>query len=182
MDSLVSHASPVVGLGPYGVPSLPVVPDRTTHPTRDNRYPAYTANMSDARLVTDYRPKCTKNVMAGQQFHTKRWMIEHATDLIQESRRRQVEWTGAALPMANTAPPPAGYVHSTPFESEYVPTHLKGGIGVERANSHAVPLFGTFQPTSTIAELQGNRKSIDGTRVYEGGRNSLRGRTAPNGS
>lgn len=175
--ALLASASPVVGLGPYDVPRLPVVPDRNTHPTRDNRYPAYTANMSDARLVTDYRPKCTKNVTAGQQFHTKLWMIHHATDLMGESRRRQVEWTGAALPMANTAPPPAAYVHSTPFESEMVSTHFRGGLGIERADSHAVPLFGTFAPSSTIAELQANRKSIAGTQVYEGGRNSIRGRT-----
>jgi hypothetical protein len=39
-------------------------------------------------------------------------MIHHADEMTDESRRRQVEWSGASLPLANTVPPPANIVHS----------------------------------------------------------------------
>jgi hypothetical protein len=146
-------------------------------PARDVRYPAYAATLSDGRLVTDYRPQCTKNIPAGKQFHTKHWMIQHASELMEEARQRHVEWTGASLPMANTVPPPAGIVHSTPFLSDLRPTYLRDGIGVERANATAPPLFGTFSYEPTMAELRANRKETQLTTYHEGGRNTIRGRT-----
>jgi hypothetical protein len=150
-------------------------PDKEITPARDVRYPAYAGTMSDGRLVTDYRPQCTKNVRPGTQFYTKHWMIQNASELMEESRRRQVEWTGATLPMSNTVPPPASVVHSTPFESDIQPTHLRYGIGVERANATAPPLFGTFSYEPTMSERQANRKETGLTTFYEGGRNSVRG-------
>jgi hypothetical protein len=146
-------------------------------PTRDVRYPAYAAKMSDGRLVTDYRPQCSKNIQTGSQFYTKHWMIQHASEMMEESRRRQVEWTGASLPMANTVPPPAAIVSSTPFTSEIYPTHLKEGLGMERENAVAPTLFGTFTYEPTLAELRANRKNIQLTTLMEGGRNSIRGHT-----
>lgn len=146
------------------------------YPVRDTRYPARAAALEDARLVTDYRPQCSKNVRTGQQFYTKKWMINHGTSLMEESRKRQVEWTGAALPMSNTVPPPAAIVHSTPFYSEVNPTHLMNGIGVERANSAAPELFGAFSYSPTVSEMQANRKNINMTVRQEGGRNSMRGK------
>jgi len=148
---------------------------KDTHPTRDSRYPAYAAPMDDGRLVTDYRPKCTKNIQADKQFNTKIWMINHATDMIHESRKRQVEWTGASLTMANTVPPPADIVHSTPFYSEVNSTGFTDGIGVERSNTPAPMLFGTFQFEPTMSELRNNRKNTSLNVFYEGGRNSKRG-------
>lgn len=148
---------------------------KETSPARDTRYPAYAAAMSDGRLVTDYRPQCTKNVRAGHQFYTKHWMIQHASQMMEESRRRQVEWTGATLPMANTVPPPAAVVHSTPFSSELQPTYAPLGLGVERADARAPPLFGTFQYEPTLSELRANRKETQLTTYMEGGRNSRRG-------
>ena len=145
------------------------------YPARDSRYPAYAAPLDDARFVTDYRPKCSKNIPAGDQYNTKLWMINHATDLMEESRKRQVEWTGTSLAMANTVPPPASIVSSTPFYSESHETGLKDGIGVERANTPAPMLFGTFQYEPTMSEIQNNRKNIGLTSYYEGGRNSKRG-------
>ena len=145
------------------------------YPARDARYPAYSAPLDDARFVTDYRPKCSKNIAPAKQFNTKMWMINHATHVIDESRKRQIEWTGASLSMANTVPPPANVVHSTPFYSEVNATGLKNGIGVERANSNAPMLFGTFQFEPTMSEIQNNRKNIGPTTFYEGGRNSKRG-------
>lgn len=148
---------------------------KETTPARDVRYPAYAATMSDGRLVTDYRPQCTKNIRAGSQFYTKHWMIQHASEMMEESRRRQVEWTGANLPMANTVPPPAGIAHSTPFYSEIQPTHLPQGLGVERADAVAPDLFGTYQYEASMSELRANRKETQLTTYMEGGRNSVRG-------
>jgi len=102
-------------------------------------------------------------------------MIRHGEDMIEESRQRQVEWSGASLPMSNTVPPPAAMVHSTPFDSEISATGLYMGIGVERADAAAPPLFGTFAYEPTIAEMQMNRKNISLTTRQEGGRNSKRG-------
>lgn len=170
------YPTPSVGAAYRAATKAAMPPAREVEPVRDNRYPAFTGTMSDGRLVTDYRPQCTKNIAPQQQFHSKLWMIHHATDLMNESRRRQVEGTGAALPMANTMPPPASIVHSSPFYSEVVPTGMKGGLGVERANAAAPTLFGTFEYEPTMSELQSNRKQIQPTTRYEGGRNSVRGR------
>jgi len=152
-----------------------LAPIKDVYPARDSRYPAYAAPLEDGRLVTDYRPKCTKNIAPADQFNTKKWMITHADELMEESRRRQVEWTGASLGMANTVPPPANMVHSNPFYSEVSQTNLRNGIGVERANAAAPDLFGTFRYEPTMAEIQNNRKNIALNSYQEGGRNSVRG-------
>ena len=144
-------------------------------PAPDRRYPAFAAAINDGRLVTDYRPQCTKNIPVGDQFHTKKWMIQNGEALMEEARKRQVERTGAAIPTIDTSPLPAGIVHSTPFQSEIHPTNWKGGLGVERADSKAPALFGTFQYEPTISERQANRKNIAMTTREEGGRNSKRG-------
>lgn len=143
----------------------------------DNRYPARAAALEDGRVVTDYRPQCSKNVRTGQQFHTKLWMINHAEELMEESRKRQVNGLGATLPMANTMPPPAAVVHSTPFYSEVTPAYYQHGIGVERANAAAPELFGTFSYGPSLASLRENRKHIQTTVHQEGGRNSVRGKS-----
>ncbi len=145
------------------------------YPAPDNRYPAFAAASQDGRLVTDYRPQCSKNIRTGDQFETKKWMIHHAEDLMEEARKRQVIRTGAALPMANTVPPAAAVVHSNPFYSEVQPTHWKGGLGVERADASAPPIFGTFAYQPSVSEMQANRKNIAMTVLQEGGRNSRRG-------
>jgi hypothetical protein len=150
-------------------------PSTQIEPARDTRYPAYAAPMSDGRLVTDYRPHCARNIPPNAQYNTKLWMVHHADKMIDESRRRQVEWSGASLPMANTVPPPADIVHSNKFYSEVNPTGLSGGIGVERANSVAPDLFGTFQYEPTMREIRNNRKNISLNVHYEGGRNTPRG-------
>jgi hypothetical protein len=142
-----------------------VPPVKDVYPARDNRYSAYAGPMQDARLVTDYRPQCSKNIRPAAQFNTKLWLINHADEVMDESRKRQVEWTGASLAMANTVPPPANIVHSNPFYSEVNTTGLKGGIGV----------FGTFTYEPTMDEIRNNRKNIGLTTYYEGGRNSPRG-------
>jgi hypothetical protein len=160
----------------YSARNALVQPVKDVYPVKDARYPAYANTMQDGRLVTDYRPQCSKNIKTGQQFYTKLWMINHATDVIDESRRRQVELSGASLPMANTVPPPSHIVRSTPFYSEIQPTNLINGIGVKRASTTDTPsLFGTFSYQPTISELQTNRKNIGLNQHNEGGRNSRRG-------
>ena len=151
------------------------VPVKDVSSSRDNRYPAYASTAEDARLVTDYRPQCSKNVQAGYQFNTKLWMIRNADHIMNETRKKQIEWSGAALPMANTAPPPAGVVRSSAFYSELQPTYAHNGLGIVRADSKAPELFGTYYYAPTMLEKQMNRKNIATTTMYEGGRNSRRG-------
>lgn len=144
-----------------------------TYPAKDNRYPAYAGQMSDARMVTDYRSQCSKNIKPGRQYYTKLWLINHANHIMDESRRRQIEWSGASLPM-QTVPPPAQKVYSTPFESNIKDTNYKNGIGMERDTS-SPDLFGTFWFNPTIKELQVNNKKIELNKFNEGGRNTVRG-------
>lgn len=158
-----------------GIRAAAAVPSKDTFPSRDARYPAYAAPMADGRFVTDYRPQCSKNITTGKQFYTKQWMIQHGEDLIEESRRRHMDGTGASLPMSNTVPPPAARVYSTPFSSDIQQTLYKNGLGVERVNANAPELFGTFSYDSSIREMQSNRKNIQLTTQPEGGRNSIRG-------
>jgi hypothetical protein len=165
---------------PYGTEykearRIDFAPAKQIEPARDARYPAYAAPMSDGRLVTDYRPQCSKNIAPNAQYNTKLWMVHHAEQIMDESRSRQVEWSGASLALANTVPPPADIVHSNPFYSEVNATGIKGGLGVERANAAAPDLFGTFQYEPTMNEIRNNRKNTQLTTFYEGGRNSPRG-------
>jgi hypothetical protein len=150
-------------------------PAKDSSAARDVRYPAFNATLEDARLVTDYRPQCSKNVRPGYQFNTKLWMIRNADYIMDETRKKQMEWSGASLPMANTVPPPAGIVRSTAFYSELEPTYANQGIGIQRADSQAPDLFGTFYYAPTMTEQMMNRKNIAVTTMYEGGRNSRRG-------
>ncbi len=169
------YPGPPMGTAYREAQRVDFAPAKQIEPGRDSRYPAYAAPMSDGRLVTDYRPQCARNIPPYAQFNTKQWMVNHTDQIIDESRKRQVEWSGASLPLANTVPPPANIVHSTPFYSEVNPSGVRGGLGVERANARAPPLFGTFSYEPSIQELQNNRKNINLTRHYEGGRNSPRG-------
>ena len=152
---------------------LEVVP--SMEPASDSRYPAYAGPMEEGALVTDYRPHCSFNLPPGTQFNTKQWMVHHADSLIHLTRQRQSEWTGASLPMANTVPPPADVVFSSPFENEIVPTRYLGGIGVERMGAAAPPLFGTYVIPPTPTEVKANIKNIALTHLYQGGRNTPRG-------
>ena len=119
-------------------------------------------------------PDTPPNVPPAYQYNSKLWMVHHADEIMRESRQRQAEWSGATLPMSNTVPPPADIVHSTPFYSEVMPTGVASGIGVERAGAKAPGLFGTFTFDSSMSEIQNNRKNIELTTKYEGGRNTPR--------
>jgi hypothetical protein len=76
----------------YTIAQKNFIPQNTDiYPARDNRYPAHAAHLEDARLVTDYRPKCSKNVRPDSQYNTKLWLINHGNEIIEESRKRQEE-------------------------------------------------------------------------------------------
>lgn len=148
-----------------------------TEPARDNRYPAFAAPMDDGRLVTDYRPKCSKNIRVGAQFDTKQWMQHNASQIIDTARRRHVEWTGASIPQPDLAPPPANAVRADADTVDVLDTGIPGGLGIQRANDFAPELFGTFTYMPTAHEEMFNKKKIHLTFNYEGGRNTPRGRT-----
>jgi len=152
-------------------------PAKGTEPTPDNRYPGWAAPMADGRILTDYRPNCALNIPTGSQYATRRWMQDNATSIMNLSRRRAAETTGAGRSYKNTEPPPAAYIKCTPDECRYTPVAEQGigeglgGIGVKR-NEYVPELFGTFAPS---APHSGIKDKAMLTIYYEGGRNSKRG-------
>jgi len=151
---------------------------KTLEPASDSRYPAYAGVMADGHFVTDYRPHCNYNLPPGTQFTTKQWMINHTDSIINLSRQRMSNWSGASLPIAKTVPPPAVLAYSSPFENELLNTNYKDGLGVERTDAKAVPLFGTYVLPSTPRERLANVKHISLTKQGSGGRNTRRGANA----
>lgn len=150
-----------------------------TEPARDNRYPAFAAPMADGRLITDYRTHCYQNIRVGDQFDVKHWMQNNAEQLMDLSRRRQVEWTGGSLPILELGPPPADVAVGNVDSYDVKPTNFVGGLGIVRPSTAPAPeLFGTFKFEPTGAEERNNVSLIRGTINFEGGRNSPRGRIA----
>lgn len=145
----------------------------------DNRYPAYAALMSDARLVTDYRSKCEKNVPVGKQFATHQFMVNNADMLMEESRKRQALWNGAVFGLAATQPPPAIIQHCTADHATFKVTNDIMGFGIERQSEGVPHLFGTFEIEPTANELGRDKRLVSLTTRYEGGRNSIRGVASP---
>lgn len=149
------------------------VSPRNTFPTPDSRFPGYAAPMADGRLVTDYRPHCNEAVPPGQQYAVKEWIQTNTTDIIRLSRERQATMAGAQYGDDPTVvPPPSDIVQCQPTECTMVPTGLADGIGTERVYDRAPPLFGTF----SVARQRPPHANVALTTVFEGGRNSPRGR------
>ena len=97
-----------------------------------------------------------------------------------ESRRRQAEFTGAALVAGKKPMPMPGFANvseGSPFVCEIrdTPQDAPVRIGLYRAGAEAPALFGTFTVEPTRAEaVLGRRKNIEITTKYEGGRNTPR--------
>jgi hypothetical protein len=141
-------------------------------PAPDSRYPIYPYQAADGRFGTDYMPHCTRNVPAGLQFGTKQWMMHNAEQIINISRQRMSDVTGAGLGRASTVPPPAFKVAcgvDSCFRKEAAGL---GGIGEERMWAAAPDLFGTFTVKPTLAGELDMRKNIALTTKFEGGRNT----------
>jgi hypothetical protein len=142
-------------------------------PAPDSRFSGWAAPLEDGRLVTDYRAHCERNIPAGKQFATHQWIQRNADEIIELSRQRQSEAAGANRGFDNTIVPAAeNIVTCDTFACGYSQTMIQGGIGTERREP--VPeLFGTFNTDVT----QRTQPLPPITRMFEGGRNSLRGRT-----
>lgn len=160
---------------------------RQMEPAVNPRYPGYAGITEDARFGTDYRPHCNSNIPPPYQFDSKKWMIHNADVLMNESRRRQAEYTGAGFINKNIPMPVPGFEfisNCTPFKCEIEETDTEASsfvgennnvkIGLYRGDGGTVPLFGTFVAESTVVN-QIPRKKIDITTKYEGGRNTPRG-------
>jgi hypothetical protein len=146
------------------------VPTKDTGSVRDVRFPTWAAQMSDGRIQTDYRPQCSVNIPTGRQYATRQMMIHNAEKIIEKSRQRMAERTGAGGPFdSSVLPSHAVTMKCTPFECGIVETQ-KGGIGMERKEG-CPELFGTFS-ASTRGALPA---PVTKTKNYEGGRNTPRG-------
>lgn len=131
--------------------------------------------MEDGRLVTSYQNHCSQNVPAGKQYATKEWMTKNAIELIKLSRDRFTWQTGSYLGLNTTVvPPPALTVTCSSSDCLRVSSDEPGGIGMERGDTPAPDLFGTWDPTAgQIAFARRTNTSL--TTKYEGGRNTPRG-------
>lgn len=139
-------------------------------PIPDARFPQWAAKMSDGRLVTDYRPKCSQNIPTGTQFATRQWMQHNADSIVHASRQRQTARTGAGGGFdTSVVPSPAVLMKCTPFSCGVIPG-ARDGVGMERKEG-CPELFGVFaESAATAAPAPANR-----TQRYEGGRNTPRG-------
>jgi hypothetical protein len=145
---------------------------RSQLPTSDTRFPGWAAPMSDGRLVTDYASHCSQNIPSRQQFATKEWMTKNAEQIIRVTRERLSQSTGSIYGLDTTVvPPPALIVKCATDDCTRTATNAPGGIGMERADSAAPDLFGTWEYSDIAPTVQ--RTPI--TTTYEGGRNTPRG-------
>jgi hypothetical protein len=146
--------------------------DKRTSPVEDNRYPGYASNMADARLVTDYKSNCEKNVVSPSQGNPFRsWLQHHADGIIQLSRHRQAEMTGAYYYNAHTTVPPKQLQKCDEFDCLFTNTGVSFGVGLNREEETPY-LFGTFAKVSKDPPV----KRTPVTEVFEGGRNTPHGR------
>ena len=147
-------------------------PEKKIVPLEDIRYPGYASPMSDGRLVTDYKSHCANNVAPPEYGNSIRsWLQHHADALIQTSRHRQAERAGAYFYNAETTIPPKQGQRCDEFECTFSVSGYKNGVGLMR-DERVPSLFGTFAKPNQNAPT----KRVFLTDVYEGGRNSVRGR------
>jgi hypothetical protein len=143
-------------------------------PAPDARFPGWAAPLEDGRLVTDYRPHCNRNIPAGYQYATTQFIQHNADNIIKTSRRRQAQQAGAVYPFDTTVVPPFANTNTcTPMGCDLEITGIPLGIGMKREGAIAPPLFGTFTFPPTRPQPV---PKIELTRVFEGGRNTVRGR------
>jgi len=148
-------------------------PEKRIVPVEDIRYPGYASKMSDARIVTDYKSHCANNVAPPKYGNSIRsWSQHHADALIQTSRHRQADRAGAYFYSANTTVPPKQIQRCDEFECTFSVPGFKDGLGLMR-DENVPSLFGTFAKPNQAAPS----KRVFLTDIYEGGRNSPRGRT-----
>ncbi len=149
---------------------------RTELATPDSRFPGWAAPMADGRLVTDYLNHCSKNIPTGSQFATKEWMTKNALEIMRVNRTRLGRQNGSIYGLdESVVPPPATIVTCATNDCLRSPTDNEGGIGLERGDSTAPDLFGTWD-LREMGVLP-PKPRVAGTTHYEGGRNTPRGTT-----
>lgn len=148
------------------------VPKKQTIPAPDSRFPGYAAPMEDGRLVTDYRSKCEVNIPTGAQFASRLFMQHNADALMSRSRSRQAEVASAGRAYdSRSVVPPVAYLQCSPMDCGYT-RNVEEGVGVERIEP-TPPLFGTFAPSYPSKGVPAHAPL---TQVFEGGRNTPRGK------
>jgi len=149
------------------------MPMKETEPIPDPRYPQYASQMSDGRLITDYKSHCANNVAPSKYGNSLRqWFQQNADAIVQVSRKRQVERTGAQYMRAATVPGPRQIQQCDQYECNFMRNKNIETIGLERIEG--VPsLFGTFGEPSRLTPPSGEIL----TKNFEGGRNTPRGRS-----
>jgi len=148
-------------------------PLKETETVADPRYPQYASRMSDGRLVTDYKPHCAANTAPSRYGNSMRsWFQQHADAIVQVSRQRQVERTGASYMRAATVPEAKQVQQCDEYECMFTNNTKPHTIGLER--KEGVPdLFGTFGEPTRMMPASGEILTTN----FEGGRNTPRGRS-----
>ena len=145
---------------------------KATYPIDDPRYPKYASMMEDGRLVTDYKSHCANNSGPSKYGNSVRSFLQHNADaIVQVSRKRQADRAGAQFYMANTTIQPTQYQKCDEYECEFSVTGAQDSLGLERSEG-CPSLFGTFSD----AHMMAPSPRIPLTTVFEGGRNTPRGR------
>jgi hypothetical protein len=147
-------------------------PLKETESIADPRYPQYASKMSDGRLLTDYKPHCAANTAPSRYGNSMRaWFQHHADAIVQVSRQRQVERTGAQYMRAATVPDAKQIQKCDEYECKFLTSRKPHTIGLER--KEGVPeLFGTFGEPTRMTPQSGEALTTN----FEGGRNTPRGR------
>jgi hypothetical protein len=147
------------------------VEQKSSAPIEDSRYPQYAAIMDDARVITDYKPRCAANTAPSEYGNSMRsWFQHHADALIQVSRKRQADRVGAQYSKAPTVPAARQVQQCSPYECAFLKNKDTNSIGLERVEG-VPPLFGTFSEARYDMPQSGSYLTSD----YEGGRNTRRG-------
>jgi len=133
----------------------------------DNRYPKWPAIMSDGRLATNYYNHCSQNIPTGQQYPTKRWLINNANTIIDYSRKNQLPYTRQ---LDKSVIPNSFAQVKCEKNGCTINNYDENGIGIER-KSDTPDLFGTFSYMKSVDKSSDPRI----TKYYEGGRNTVRG-------
>jgi hypothetical protein len=141
-------------------------------PTEDSRFPGWAAPTQDGRLVTDYRSRRETNIPVESQEKSRIWIQQNAEEIIRISRERLAERSGMIYGVdSSIVPPPAGIVNCSAAGCKRTEVAVNG-IGLERADSKAPHLFGTYEVHRPLMVAM---PQVDMTSRYEGGRNTKRG-------
>ena len=145
-----------------------------TVPTPDNRYSDYAGPMDDGRIITDYRPSCVSRAPYGHQNATKEWLVKNADEVVNVSRMRQAETSGAIYGARYYGPKAESVQKCGAYGCKVKTVAEEGqGQGRERYNASAAPAeayYGSFDPVGLFQGSPGP-KHIQLTRRSEGGVN-----------